>query len=48
MPGGPKGRVVALDKRTGKTLWANTDIEHFAAYCSPVVVNHGACGSCSR
>ena len=41
MPGGPKGRVVALDKRTGKTLWANTEIEHTAAYCSPVVVTHG-------
>ena len=40
MPGGPKGRVVALDKRTGKTLWANTEIEHSAAYCSPVIVTH--------
>jgi len=41
MPGGPKGRVVALDKRTGKTLWANTQIEHTAAYCSPAVVDYG-------
>jgi len=40
MPGGPKGRVVALDKLTGKTVWANTDIQHTAAYCSPVVVTH--------
>jgi outer membrane protein assembly factor BamB len=40
MPGGPKGRVVALDKRTGATIWANTEIEHTAAYCSPVVVTH--------
>jgi len=40
MPGGPKGRVVALDKHTGKTIWANTEIEHTAAYCSPVVVTH--------
>jgi outer membrane protein assembly factor BamB len=40
MPGGPKGRIVALDKRTGKTLWANTDIKHSAAYCSGVIVNH--------
>ncbi len=40
MPGGPKGRVVALDARTGRTLWANTDVEHTAAYCSPVVVEH--------
>ncbi len=41
MPGGPKGRVVALDKHTGKTVWTNTRIEHTAAYCSPVVVTHG-------
>ena len=40
MPGGPKGRVVALDRKTGKTLWANTQIEHYAAYCSGVVVTH--------
>lgn len=40
MPGGPKGRVVALDKRNGQTLWANTEIKNTAAYCSPVVVNH--------
>ena len=41
MPGGPKGRVVALDKRTGETIWANTEIEYSAAYCSPVIVTHG-------
>ena len=41
MPGGPKGRIVALDKRTGETLWANTEIEHSAAYCSGRVVTHG-------
>lgn len=41
MPGGPRGRVVALDKRTGKTLWVNTEIEHSAAYCSGAVVTHG-------
>jgi outer membrane protein assembly factor BamB len=41
MPGGPKGRVAALDKRTGETLWVNTEIEHSAAYCSPTVVDCG-------
>ncbi|MHC4173768.1 MAG: PQQ-binding-like beta-propeller repeat protein [Planctomycetota bacterium] len=41
MPGGPRGRVIALDKRTGKTLWINTEIEHSAAYCSGVVVTDG-------
>jgi outer membrane protein assembly factor BamB len=40
MPGGPKGRVVALDKHSGKTLWANTQIEYTAAYCSPLVVTY--------
>jgi len=40
MPGGPKGRVVALDKRTGKTIWVNTQIEHSAAYCSGLVVDY--------
>jgi outer membrane protein assembly factor BamB len=41
MPGGPRGRIVALDKRTGKTRWVNTEVEHSAAYCSGVVVTHG-------
>lgn len=40
MPGGPQGRVVALDKHTGRTLWVNTEIPHTAAYCSPLVVEH--------
>ncbi len=40
MPGGAKGRVVALDQRTGATIWANTEIEHTAAYCSPTVITH--------
>jgi outer membrane protein assembly factor BamB len=40
MPGGPKGRVVALDKHTGKTVWVNTEIEHTAAYCSPLVATY--------
>jgi outer membrane protein assembly factor BamB len=40
MPGGSKGRVVALDKHTGKTLWANAEIDHPAAYCSGVVVTY--------
>ncbi len=41
MPGGARGRIVALDKRTGKTIWINTEIEDIAAYCSPVIVTHG-------
>ncbi len=40
-PGGPRGRIVALDKTSGKTIWTNTEIEDAAAYCSPVIVTHG-------
>lgn len=39
-PGGTKGRFVALDKKTGKTLWANTEFGESAAFCSPIVVTH--------
>lgn len=41
VPGGKKGRVIALDRKTGKTIWANTAFEETAAYCSPVLVTHG-------
>jgi len=37
LPGGTKATAAALDKRTGKTLWVNTEIDDRAAYCSPVV-----------
>jgi outer membrane protein assembly factor BamB len=36
-PGGTGGYVVALQKETGRTLWANTEIEDPVGYCSPVV-----------
>jgi len=36
-PGGADGYVVALDKRTGHTLWTNNSIEDPVGYCSPVV-----------
>jgi outer membrane protein assembly factor BamB len=39
-PGGARGRVVALEKATGKGTWANTDIADGPAYCSPIVVTH--------
>ena len=39
-PGGRKGRIVALDKATGKCLWANTEIAEVAEYASPIVVVH--------
>lgn len=41
MPGGAEGRVVALDKKTGRTLWANREITDRAAYSSPILAEHG-------
>ena len=39
-PGGEKGRIVALEKATGKTIWANTEIPQLSAYCSPIIATH--------
>ncbi len=56
IPGGPKGTVAALDKRSGDVLWRSTEVAHQAAYTSPmlaefdgvrqyvVVTNQGVCG----
>ena len=35
-PGGDTGYMVALDKRTGRTLWANTEIKDAVGNCSAV------------
>jgi outer membrane protein assembly factor BamB len=40
-PGGAAGRVVALDKKTGRVRWANTEITDRQAYSSPIVAEHG-------
>ena len=40
-PGGDRGRIVALDRATGRTAWANTTIPDGVAYGSPIVVTHG-------
>jgi outer membrane protein assembly factor BamB len=37
-PGGKKGSIVALDKKTGRTLWANEELTDPPTYCSPVLV----------
>jgi len=39
-PGGAKGRIVALEKATGKTIWANTEIPQLSAYSSPIIATH--------
>ncbi len=33
-PGGPKGTVAALDKKTGKVLWRSTEVTDQASYAS--------------
>ncbi|MHC4741341.1 MAG: outer membrane protein assembly factor BamB family protein [Planctomycetota bacterium] len=38
-PGGADGYMVALNKNTGKTLWANTEIKDPVGYCSPAIAN---------
>lgn len=38
-PGGVDGYVVALEKDTGRTLWANNQIKDPVGYCSPVVAH---------
>lgn len=35
-PGGKRGYMVALDKKTGRKIWANTDIGEGASYCSAI------------
>jgi len=40
-PGGTKGFMVCLEKKTGKLVWANTDVPGSQAYCSPVLAEFG-------
>jgi outer membrane protein assembly factor BamB len=41
-PGGPKTLMAALDKTTGKTLWATKPIPgELASYSSPILFRHG-------
>ena len=39
-PGGRRAGVVALDKRTGKTVWVCPDTGQKAGYCSPILAEH--------
>ncbi|MEI6235396.1 MAG: PQQ-binding-like beta-propeller repeat protein [Planctomycetota bacterium] len=38
-PGGPKGALVALNKKTGELAWRSTDVSDHAAYSSPIAVD---------
>ena len=40
-PGGPRGAMVALDKKTGKVLWQSKGLVDEAAYGSPIIVELG-------
>jgi outer membrane protein assembly factor BamB len=40
-PGGARGTLAALDKRTGKVLWRSTGLRDRAAYSSPIVTEVG-------
>lgn len=37
LPGGPKGTVAALDRRTGRLIWRSAEVKDQAAYTSPMV-----------
>lgn len=41
LPGGPKGTVAALEKKTGKVIWRSTELAEQAAYTSPTPAEIG-------
>jgi outer membrane protein assembly factor BamB len=40
-PGGPKGLLAALDKKSGKVLWRSKEVQDQAPYASPVIAEVG-------
>ncbi len=40
-PGGKEASLVALDKQTGRTVWASKELSEMSAYCSPIHVQRG-------
>ncbi len=40
-PGGSEGTVVALDRKTGETLWASKGSGERSGYCSPILIERG-------
>ena len=41
VPGGSKGLLAALDKKTGKLIWQSRDVKDQASYASPLVAEIG-------
>jgi len=40
-PGGKKGTIVALNKMTGRTIWATTGLDERSAYSSAILIERG-------
>ncbi|MCI0705188.1 MAG: PQQ-like beta-propeller repeat protein [Planctomycetia bacterium] len=40
-PGGPKGTLAALDKKTGRVIWRSTELTDQSAYTSPMLATIG-------
>jgi outer membrane protein assembly factor BamB len=40
-PGGKKGVIAALDKMTGRTIWATTGLDELSAYSSAILIESG-------
>ncbi len=40
-PGGTKTNIIALNRHTGELVWSGKGVGDRAAYCSPIVVEHG-------
>ncbi|HIJ70010.1 MAG TPA: PQQ-binding-like beta-propeller repeat protein [Planctomycetes bacterium] len=41
-PGGEKASIVALDKKTGQTVWVTENLTEASAFCSPILVKRGS------
>jgi outer membrane protein assembly factor BamB len=39
-PGGKKGAIAALNKKTGDVIWRSTDVHDGAQYSSPIAIEH--------
>ena len=39
--GGPDATIVAVDKKTGAIVWKTVGLKDKAAYCSPLLIEHG-------
>ncbi len=40
-PGGARTTVIALNRNTGEEIWKSESVSETAAYCSPLLVEHG-------